>query len=346
MEPENYVSEMQQLQKEIRILKKKLDRSELDRVQLETINRNKESLLRRVIGELQDSQAILEKKSTDLEKAVQELTMMQVKLVEAEKMAALGSLVAGVAHEINTPVGTSITLASTLLDETQIFLGALASGTLKRSLLNHYLEIAQESAGLILNNLNRAGELIQSFKQVAVDQSTLEQRTFMVKPYLEEVLTSLSPQFKQTSHTVRVEGDSSISIHSYPGALAQVATNLVTNSLIHAYLPGAKGNLQFEVRLHQDQVIIHYTDDGCGIPQGLISKVFEPFFTTAREKGGTGLGLHITYNLITQTLQGKIEIQSEVGQGTQFIITLPISIKGVADKGIAESKYEAYPDFP
>lgn len=318
--------EIKQLQKELRILRKKLERTEIDRARLETIDRNKESLLKRVIGELQESQIILENKRAALQEAFHELTVMKDKLVEAEKMAALGNVVAGVAHEINTPVGTSITLASTLVGETQNLTQEIASGKLKLATLTDYLALAQESTQLILNNLNRAGELIQSFKQVAVDQSSLRQRTFEVKHYLEEVITSLSPQFKKTSHRVTVSGDDSICIQSYPGALAQVTTNLLTNSLLHAYGPDQRGQLGFFVSQVGDRVVIEYSDDGCGISEAILSRVFEPFFTTARDRGGTGLGLHITYNLVTQILQGTIQLHSQVGQGTRFCIDLPIAI--------------------
>ncbi|MEE3719473.1 HAMP domain-containing sensor histidine kinase [Tumidithrix elongata RA019] len=319
-------TEIKQFNKEIRILKKKLERSEADRVRLEETNRNKESVLKRIISELEEYQGILEKKSFDLERAFNELTLMQDKLVEVETMAALGGLVAGVAHEINTPVGTSITLASTLMDETQGLLLAIASGQLRRSHLADYLETAQDSTQLILSNLTRAGELVQSFKQVAVDQSSLEKRLFNVKQYLEEVIVSLSPQFKQTLHRITVDGDRDLEVQSYPGALAQVVTNLVTNSLIHAYLPHERGHLKFDVLRRNDQAIVRYCDDGGGMPKEVLSKVFEPFFTTAREKGGTGLGLYIAYNLVTQKLQGKINVQSEVGKGSQFTIYLPFSV--------------------
>ncbi|CAN1210255.1 histidine kinase [Tumidithrix helvetica PCC 7403] len=326
MLPKDYDAEIKQFNKEIRILKKKLERSEADRVRLEETNRNKESLLRRIISELEEYQGILEKKSFDLEQAFNDLTLMQDKLVEVETMAALGGLVAGVAHEINTPVGTSITLASTLMDVTQALLQAIALGQLRRSHLADYLETASESTRLILSNLMRAGELVQSFKQVAVDRSGLEKRLFNVKQYLEEVIVSLSPQFKQTLHRITVEGDRDLEIQSYPGALAQVATNLVTNSLTHAYLPQEKGHLKFDVRQRNDRAIVCYSDDGCGMSAEVLSKVFEPFFTTTREKGGTGLGLHIAYNLVTQKLQGRIDVQSEIAQGTQFTIALPIDV--------------------
>ncbi len=326
MIPADYETTIKKLEKEIRVLKKKLERSETDSVRLEETNLNKETLLKKVICELQEYQGTLEKKSIDLEQAFNELNMMQDKLVEAKKMAALGSLVAGIAHEINTPVGTSITLASTLMDETQLLLAAVGAGQLKRSLLNNYCEIAQESTSLILSNLSRAGELVQSFKQVAVDQSIFDRRTFRIKPYLEEAIVSLSPQFRYTSHYVTVRGDDAISIHSYPGAIAQIATNLVTNSLTHAYSNGESGQLCFEVSQENECAIIKYSDDGCGMEPEVLGKIFEPFFSTARSKGGTGLGLNIVYNLVTQKLRGRIDVQSEVGRGTQFKIALPLTV--------------------
>ncbi len=317
---------IKRLEKETRILKKKLERSEIDRATLETTNRNKETLLKKVICDLQEYQSILEKKSSDLERTLADLSLMQAKLVEVEKMAALGGLVAGIAHEINTPVGTSITLASTLRDETQLLMTLVESGCLKKSLLNHYLDIANEVSSLILSNLNRAGELVHSFKQIAVDQSNSEKRTFKVKEYIEEVMISISPQFKHNLYNVSITGDDSISIDSYPGALAQVITNFVNNSVLHAYLPNTSGNIHIHIQQQGDRIIIQYKDDGFGIDPQIFNKIFEPFFTTARDRGGTGLGLNITYNLVTQKLQGNIDCESEIGKGTLFIVNLPNSI--------------------
>jgi signal transduction histidine kinase len=263
-------------------------------------------------------------RTQQLSQAIEDLQTAQKQLVESEKMAALGSLVAGVAHEINTPVGTSITAASTLKDETTSFNNDVMEGKLKRSSLNNYLEIASETTDLILNNLNRASDLIQSFKQVAVDSSNLEKREFAIKPYIEEILNSLAPKFKHTALTYMVEGDNHIKLDTFPGALAQIATNFAMNSLNHAYQPGEKGQLCFKITQQQNQVLIEYSDDGCGIPSENLSKIFQPFFTTARNQGGTGLGLHIVYNLVTQKLQGKIDVKSEVNLGTIFIIALPL----------------------
>ncbi|MEH2111497.1 trifunctional serine/threonine-protein kinase/ATP-binding protein/sensor histidine kinase [Nostoc sp.] len=264
-------------------------------------------------------------RTQELSQVVEDLKATQKQLVESEKMSALGGLVAGVAHEINTPVGTSITVASTLADETRSLITAVEQGQLKRSVLNNYLEIAKESTELLLSNLNRAGELVQSFKQVAVDQTSLEERTFLVKQYLEEIVTSLTPKLKQASHTLTVTGDETVRINSYPGALAQIITNLVMNSLNHGYQLHESGQLRIEVKQESECVVIQYSDDGCGIPQENLNKIFEPFFTTARQKGGSGLGLHITYNLVTQKLQGTIDVYSELEKGTIFTVTLPLS---------------------
>ena len=185
-------AELKQLQKENRIFQKKLRRAQKDLEHLEKAAKNRENLHRQVIIELQDSQQELENQKDDLQTLLKDLTETQNKLIEVEKQSALGQLVAGVAHEINTPVGTSITLASTLVDETQVFRDLTQGGKLKRSHLNHYLEVAADTTNLILHNLNRAGELVQTFKKVAVDQTLHELRTFEVKAYLDDVL--LQPQ--------------------------------------------------------------------------------------------------------------------------------------------------------
>ncbi|NEO89831.1 MAG: AAA family ATPase [Moorea sp. SIO3G5] len=286
------------------------------------------SNLEQAKSQLEDYSHNLEEKvaerTQELSQTLDDLTATQKKLVESEKMAALGGLVAGVAHEINTPVGTSITAASILADETQGFCKVLKNGKLKRSVLQNYLDTVQESSELILSNLQRAGELVQSFKQVAVDQAHLDKRTLNVKEYLEEVLISLEPQLKQASHTLTIEGDETVTIETYPGAISQVITNLVMNSISHGYQPKQNGQLHLQVDRVEEELMITYHDDGCGIAQEHLGQIFEPFFTTARARGGSGLGLHIVYNLVTQKLLGQIEVNSQIGKGTEFIITIPI----------------------
>ncbi|MGC1307086.1 MAG: hybrid sensor histidine kinase/response regulator [Phormidesmis sp.] len=251
----------------------------------------------------------------------------QSELIRAAKMAALGNLVAGVAHEINTPVGTAITSASTLENATAAIAANLRLGELKRSSFEDYLAVAAECSQLILNNLQRAGELVQSFKQVAVDQTSLKRRTFCLKPYLQEVITNLMPVIKQTPHRITLQGSDRITLHSYPGALSQIVTNFIINSLTHAYPDSGNqtqsGQLRIDIYPQPGQVVLKYSDDGCGISSANQNRIFEPFFTTARSLGGSGLGLHLIYNLVTQTLQGGIRVDSELGQGTTFTLTLP-----------------------
>jgi len=263
-------------------------------------------------------------RTQELSDTLEHLKTTQAQLVESEKMASLGGLVAGIAHEINTPIGIGVTAASTLADRTIDTATAYANKQLKASALKAYFNMAQTSSNLVLNNLNRAAELIQSFKQVAVDQSNLDKRSFAVKKYIQDTLISLKPHLKKTLHQITVHGDEQIKINSYPGAFSQILTNLVMNSLRHAYPSEKAGNLRFEVKLNSEHLIIEYSDDGYGIPQGNLEKIFEPFFTTARNQGGTGLGLHIVFNLVTQKLNGTINVQSEIGLGTMFILNLPL----------------------
>jgi len=264
-------------------------------------------------------------RTQELSEALFNLKTTQSKLVESEKMASLGGLVAGVAHEINTPIGIGVTAASTLADRTTETVTAYDNRQLKGSALKAYFNMAQTSSNLVLNNLNRAADLIQSFKQVAVDQSNLDKRSFAMKKYIQNILISLKPLLKKTPHQITVSGEEQIEINSYPGAFSQIITNLVMNSVRHAYPKGEAGNLRFELKLDSKCLMVEYSDDGCGIPPENRDKIFEPFFTTARAQGGTGLGLHIVFNLVTQKLKGTINVQSEVGVGTTFILNLPLS---------------------
>ena len=266
---------------------------------------------------------LVEQRTTELSQALDDLKVTQKKLVESEKMASLGGLVAGVAHEINTPVGIGITAASMLADKITEFFETYKSGQMKRSQLEKFLDTAMQSSSMVLSNLNRAADLIQSFKQIAVDQSSEEQRTFNLKQYLSEVLISLKPTLRTTHHQVEIKGDEAIVLHSYPGALSQIITNLIMNSLTHAYSLEDAGHLVFDFKQKGEQIIFEYADDGKGIPKENLSKIFDPFFTTKRGQGGSGLGLHIVYNLVTQKLNATIECESQVGVGTKFIIKLP-----------------------
>jgi signal transduction histidine kinase len=272
---------------------------------------------------LRNLQRNLQGKNEELAITLEQLQTTQSQLIESEKMAALGNLVAGIAHEINTPLGISLTAASVLNEDTTDFFNTYKSGKMKRTELETFLDTAVESSSMILANLKRAADLIQSFKQVAVDQSSEAKRCFKVKEYLEEIMLSLNAKLKRTNHTVKIEGDETLTLDTYPGALSQIVTNLVMNSLIHAYDEDASGQIILEFKREGAWVIFQYADDGKGIAPENLSKIFEPFFTTNRSQGGTGLGLHIVYNLVSKQLKGTIQCESQLGVGTQFIIKLP-----------------------
>lgn len=254
------------------------------------------------------------------------LQTAQDSLVQSEKMASLGNLVAGIAHEINTPLGIGVTAISYLQDRVQAFQGVFAAGNVKKADLQNVLAAVLESAQLGLQNLHRAADLVRSFKQVAVDQTSEARRQFDLAEVLQEALTSLKPAIKRTRITVQLDVPSCLTLDSYPGALVQVVTNLVMNAINHGFTAEQVGKINLHARvLANDQVEIGVIDDGMGISPENLSKIFEPFFTTKRGQGGTGLGLHIVYNIVASTLRGRIDASSVLGQGARFLITIPLS---------------------
>ena len=290
----------------------------------------------------------LRREKQQLSEALELLRQTQSQLVESEKMASLGGLVAGVAHEINTPVGNALTTASHLQTQTRQLADSYHQKTMKRSALEGYIGCCEEACRIITGNLERAAVLVQSFKQVAVDQASEEQRCILVRRYLDEVLLSLGPELKKSTVTVALECDPALQIQTYPGALSQVISNLVLNALLHAYEPGQAGTITIAVHRHgnpsnsryafhpsgtaasgpgnvtdDEAVVLRFHDDGKGIPAEHMGKLYEPFFTTRRNTGGSGLGLNIVYNIVTQTLGGEIHCRSESGRGTEFSIRFP-----------------------
>lgn len=290
----------------------------------ETIRQLNESLEQRVV----ERTAQLECANKELSATLAQLTSAQKQLVEAEKMASLGALVAGVAHEINTPVGISVTAASHLEQRTKDILAEYAAENLSREELESFLAVCDESCRMMLVNLKRASDLIRSFKQVAVDRTSEERRLFNLHGYLTEVLHSLRPNLKKTAVAVELDCDPDIFLDSYPGAFSQVLTNLVMNSLAHAYEPGQAGVIRITVSRAGGNLTLVYSDDGNGIPEESLGKIFDPFFTTKRGRGGTGLGLHILYNIVTQNLGGTVRCESTPGHGTTFLLTLPFAAGG------------------
>ncbi len=259
------------------------------------------------------------------EKALRELQEAQQSLIEAEKLAALGGLVAGVAHEVNNPVGISLTVASSFARRCDIFAEEISSGAVRRSRLDEFIAGCREAAKQLVANLNRAADLIQSFKQVAVDRSHTDRRIFDLKESTEQIVASLRPALKRSAITLSVELPDAIAMDSYPGPYGQVLTNLVLNSLLHAFPDKRAGQMRIAARrLDSDRVEIQFEDDGIGMSEDVQRRAFEPFFTTRRSRGGTGLGLHIVYNLVTRRLGGRLRLQSEPGRGTKFTIRLPL----------------------
>ena len=260
----------------------------------------------------------------NLEQTLDDLQRTQKQLVLSEKLAALGELVAGVAHEINTPVGVALSASSTLAEKNRALAELFAQGEMKRSNLAQYLEDAREGTEMILMNLGRASELIRSFKMVAADQVSEHRRTFNVKDYIDEVLLSLRPKLKKTGHRITALCAPDLVIESYPGAFSQILTNFIVNSLVHGFEPEQAGEIRIEATRTGGVLELCYADNGKGMAPEIRDRVFEPFFTTARSQGSTGLGLHIVFNIVTRTLGGTIACESLPGQGTSFRVTMPL----------------------
>jgi signal transduction histidine kinase len=264
------------------------------------------------------------------ENALNELNAAQQNLIDAERLAALGGLVAGVAHEVNNPIGISLTVASSFARRTEMFEIELRSETgLRRSHLEDFVRTSREAAQQLVGNLHRAGELIQSFKQVAVDRSHAERRLFNLSEATDQIIASLRPALKKASITLSVEVPESLVIDGYPGSYGQILTNLFLNAANHAFADGRSGAIAISAKPRgSDDVEIIFSDNGAGMTPDVQRQAFDPFFTTRRNEGGTGLGLHIVYNLVTQQLGGRMMLDSRLGQGTTFRIIMPRTAKG------------------
>lgn len=276
------------------------------------------------IGERKRGELEMRKAKDAAEAALRNLRETQNSLIEAEKLAALGRLVAGVAHEVNNPVGISLTVASSLERKTALFAAEVARGDLKRSSLNEYLEASRSASSQLVANLNRAAELITSFKQVAADRNYSDQRTFDLGDLTEQVVMSLRPGLRKHNLTLTVDCQPNLMMNSYPGPYGQVLTNLFLNSVAHAFPDGKPGAVDIQVREYgKDNVEIIFSDNGCGMSLDVRRRAFDPFFTTRRDQGGTGLGLHIVYSIVTNRLGGRLRLDSEPGGGTRIRIILP-----------------------
>lgn len=273
-----------------------------------------------VIENARRYETIIEQKN-NLSLMVIKLEKTRDQLVESKKMAALGTLVAGVAHEINTPVGVCITAISAMLDRKRIFEKKIDEKTMKRRDLHDFMQFSGDTGGLVLKNLRRAADLINGFKQVSVDQMTEQQRTFCLAPYFDDVVRSLKPRFGNKQVQISLSIPDTLEVNSYPGLYAQILTNLLINSFIHGYKDKDSGTIMIIAEKQKEHLLIQYRDDGNGMTAESLNRMFDPFFTTNKETG-TGLGMHIVYNIITQKLKGTITCQSSPGNGVIFNIHL------------------------
>ena len=258
------------------------------------------------------------------ETALRRLRETQESLIEAEKLAALGRMVAGVAHEVNNPVGSSLTVASSLQHKAELFATEIVRGDLKRSHLNEFVGHTREASAQLVSNLTRAAERVQSFKQVALDQSQSHRRSFNAGEMTEQVLSHLGRDLRDRGIALKLRVEPALELDSFPGAFGQVLVNLVTNSLTHAFPDNSKGSIDIRLRqVDADHVELLFSDDGCGMTPEVKRQAFDPFFTTRRHRGATGLGLHIVYTIVTEKLGGRLKLTSEPDAGTSVQLVLP-----------------------
>ena len=265
-------------------------------------------------------------KTLELEKSLNDLKQTQQQLVESEKMSALGNLVSGIAHEVNTPLGNAITSSSIISKESNLIIEEFEKGTLTRSKMEKKLSILNKSSELLTKTLYYASGLIKSFKQISIDQVTNDIRVFNIKTYVEEIFLTNHNKLKLIPVEISIIADDNIKINTSPGVIAQILNNLIQNSVIHGF-ENFKGKAKISVLLKtkEEELIIEYIDNGQGINKEIKDKIFEPFVTTKRNAGGTGLGLNIVYNLVYQKLKGSIHVDSEKYKETKFIIKIPLN---------------------
>ena len=273
--------------------------------------------------EIRRAKDALEEQNAALENALTSLKDAQGELVRQEKLASLGRLVAGVAHEINTPLGICVTATSHLVEELKLTREDMAAGVLDEDGLNQFFDIIDQSLRIMTTNTQRAAALVRSFKQVAVDQSSDDIRSFNLRKYLDEVLLSLQPKLKGKPIAIEIDCEERIEMASFPGAVSQIVTNMVMNSLVHGFEEGQSGKIKISGKLDGDFVVFEYSDDGVGMDTGTLGQLFDPFFTTKRGSGGSGLGAHILFNLVTGALGGTVKVASAPGMGLHYKLRFP-----------------------
>lgn len=267
----------------------------------------------------------LKEQNINLQNTIQQLEETQNLLIESKKMESLANMVSGISHEINTPVGICITASSALIQETKNIANDLISEKMSKNDLKDYMESVFSTTKLILSNMERAGTLINSFKQTSIDQTSEKQRTFLVKNMINDLFLSIAPGLKDKNINIDIDCDDKLCIQSYPGALSQILTNFVFNTKIHGLHGKDEGHIKIKITSSSSELFLVYEDDGNGIDAAIISKIFDPFYTTNKQSG-SGLGLHIVYNIVTQLLKGRIDCKSQKGKGVMFQLSIPILI--------------------
>jgi len=278
----------------------------------------------RVESQIKEKNSQLQAVNSALTDSLNKLKHTQDQLIAQEKMASLGGLVTGVAHEINTPIGIAVTAASHLNDKTCEIIQMSQENKLEKTHFEDYLDIMKSSSNLVMNSLQRAATLIKSFKKIAVDQSSEEKQNILIKQHLEDVLLNLMPTLMQSGHSISINCHEQLSFECYAGAFTQIFSNLITNSLLHGFEHMQAGIITIDIEAPDAHgLLINYHDNGQGIPLEDQNKIFDPFFTTKRSQGGPGLGLHIIHNIVCQKMKGEISVESNHEQGTTFLIRLP-----------------------
>lgn len=291
-----------------------------------TLERVNQDLEERVSARTSDLMML----NRELVRTIDQLKLTQHQLVESEKLAALGALVAGIAHEVNTPLGVGVTAASHLEQQARAFERKCEAGEVTPPDIDSFRAVALECSAMVLRNLQRADRMIRSFKQVAVDQASEQPRRIDLRAYIDEILVSLQPAMKRCRHPLEVDVPDNLVVTMQPGALYQIVVNLVMNSITHAFEGVDGGGMRIGARREGDMLVLEYSDEGVGMSEEVRRHIFEPFFTTRRGQGGSGLGMHIVYTLAVQALGGSIDCETAPGAGTRFVLRIPVPEEAAA----------------
>lgn len=325
---ENTLFQKEELYSDLNIMFKRLEDANKaleDRVYQRTLELNENNkALESALRENKNNNRDLRKLNKELKKSLKDLTLAQERLIESEKMVALGNMVSGIAHEINTPLGVSLTATSYILEQFEEMRSSIVA--MSDDELNRLLEDIEESNKIVFEALKRSIELVSSFKEVAVNQNSNEKIVFNLLDYTNTITRSLQHEYRDVVSELTIDIPMGIEVYNYPGAYSQIITNLILNSVKHGFEGRSDGSIVIMAYEEDERVKLIFSDNGIGISKTNLKKIFEPFFTTKRTAGGTGLGLSVVYNLVKTTMKGDITCSSTLEHGTQFNIEFPINI--------------------